>query len=42
MKQKEDKLGKLLNMILNSHYYIKGLDQHQHLEKYLDLQDLFF
>ena len=42
MKQKEDKLDKLLNIILNSHYCIKELGQSQHSEKYSDHQDLFF
>ena len=42
MKQKEDKLDKLLNIILNSHYCLKELGQSQHSEKYSDHQDLFF
>ena len=42
MKQKEDKLDKLLNIILNSHYCLKELGQNQHSEKYSDHQDLFF
>ena len=42
MKQKEDKLDKLLNIIFNSHYCIKELGQSQHSEKYSDHQDLFF
>jgi len=39
MKQKEDKLDKLLNIILNSHYCLKELGQNQHSEKYSDHQD---
>ena len=42
MKQKEDKLDKLLNIILNSHYCLKELGQNQHSEKYSNHQDLFF